>query len=809
MNTTTSERIDNVFREHFSSLGAGVREEQKHVIASVLAGHNTLSLMPTGGGKSLCFWISGVALGGTTLAIFPLTALMDEQALKLRSHGFDVLVLHSGMNSEKQYQELIALAQGRLPDYILLSPERLATDGFVEHALRLQRDRLKLVVVDEIHCVSQWGHDFRPFYREIPHFLDQIFGNPTQWPVVLGMTATLSEKDIQQACIDFHIESERVLKSRYLLRYGIELEVEKVADEDEKDEKLWAFLEQHRSEKMLVYLDNRSSGPRSTEGMCSIARKAGFASSFFHAGLSSADKAEVIKQFKNGSIRLVFATSAFGMGIDIPDIRGVIHYRPPESVEQYYQQVGRVGRDGKPAWAKLYYSDRNVSIRKSHFIDRSFPSDIEIQKAFSTLTEGTGRVKTVAYFEDETLQSAFHYLLGAGVIRRLGKGIRNVNVFAQTRGVSLPKLATYQTATRTGNLITLSNKLEVPPISIVEDLYDWIAKGLVRLNGSPQKCLIIEQVADQLVNDILVSIARDVDEKKAYRYSLLEQLSTILQAYRDSSSLHDAIGMYLSIDRFEQVNAVAQDGRPTLRTEERVATESEQPQPLQLLLPTEQILKARIFTEGQTDWKHIKAALIRFQNMGLFRNLQLEFHEDESNVGDQELRNQCTAYSRMPQQLPILCVFDRDNISIVRQVTADGKDYKAWGNRVFSIVLPVPDHRRDENEVCIEFYYLDDDIKTKDPQGRRLYIGNEFNPRTSFHQTEDRLVCTERSKLGKFKIIDSSVFMAGSEENIALTKNDFAQNVLGGTPGFNDFDISSFVGLFELVEQLLSEEVTL
>ena len=205
-----------------------MRPEQRQIIQSVLDGHNTLALMPTGSGKSLCYWIAGKGLGGVTIVVFPLTALMDEQALKLRNHGCRVATLHSGIDSRQQYQELIDLYNGVTPDFIFLSPERLATDGFLEFVLQSIREKIRLVVIDEAHCISQWGFDFRPFYQDIPPFLVHIFGGGPL-PPVLALTATLNPKNVEQLCQDFQIDSGHVFRSELLLRHEIALRVKKVA----------------------------------------------------------------------------------------------------------------------------------------------------------------------------------------------------------------------------------------------------------------------------------------------------------------------------------------------------------------------------------------------------------------------------------------------------------------------------------------------------------------------------------------------------------------------------------------------------
>ena len=385
-------------------MGPGVRDVQRKVIRSVLSRHNTLALMPTGSGKSLCYWVAGKALKGTTLAIFPLVALMDEQAEKLQDCGCRVFTLHSGIDGREQYRELLSLHDQReMPDFIFLSPERLATDGFLEYVLQTIKDQIKLVVVDEAHCISQWGLDFRPFYKEIPYFLRAIFGE-TPLPTVLCLTATLNPKDQEQVCGDFDIDRRHIIRNDTLLRPEIDIQVVKVPDEDTKDEQFWALMEQHKAEKVLVYVD-RKHGRRSTEELCAIAQDRGFAAVFFHGEMTSPEKSEVVRRFKAGEIRTVFATSAFGMGIDIPDIRGVVHYLITESTEAYYQQIGHVGRDGKPSWAVLFYSDKNVEVRRKDFIEKSFPTEKDIRDAFATLGDGRIGRRTVNYFQEGEIRS--------------------------------------------------------------------------------------------------------------------------------------------------------------------------------------------------------------------------------------------------------------------------------------------------------------------------------------------------------------------------------------------------------------------
>jgi ATP-dependent DNA helicase RecQ len=895
--------IDQLFETHFSQIGEEVRHEQRLVIESLLDGHNTLSIMPTGGGKSLCYWIAGLALQGTTLVIFPLTALMDEQARKLEGHGLKVVKLHSGVSASSQHKQLLELRNGKMPDFIFASPERIGTDGFFEFILREKRDQIKLVVIDEIHCISQWGHDFRPFYQEIPPFLNAVFDSPDQWPHLLGLTATLNQKDTQQVCQDFHISLRHVFKSQYLLRYPINLSVEKVADEPAKDLLFWAKLAEHRDEKVLVYIENRDSGDRSTEGFCDRASREGYRAAYFHGAMTSEAKAEIIEKFKSGEVLTVFATSAFGMGIDIPDIRGIIHYRPPESIEQFYQQIGRAGRDGLPAWAFVYYSDKNINFRKTYFIDRSFPDEAAIRDTFASITSGLEPIQSFDYFAEESSQTAFHYLLRSGVVRVRCKSTSKIDVFERKAQAALPKFDEYRNATRTGITILVAKRNNESIEQVTGNIYRWWADGKIQANRSVQKCLVVEKLATDLREEKLAAIQADIAEKKEYRYQLLDQLVTLLNGYTNSITLHQEIGRYLGVDKFQMdrihqtvsgvmvrskseviiANLLSQYGIPfeyeryliasgvgflpdftlfvdgkelylehlgrldleqyrqnwaikkawyemnfpgQLLTTEEGSTLSQSTE----LLIKQHLLKnniqqpeserittqtadakatktVKIWTEGRTDWKHLKAAFKRLKATGQFASLEIQFQEGDDEMGDKELLNSCRAYSRDTHATPIIFIFDRDVPDTLSKIKDTERDYKDWGNRVYSVALPVPTHRQTTSDISIEFYYQDQDIKQIDRDGRRLFIGTEFNKRTGIHESE-QINCMDKNKIGKFTIVDQQVFRQdrNSEENIAMSKNQFASNILECCADFENFDLSGFVPLFELINELASRD---
>jgi ATP-dependent DNA helicase RecQ len=542
--------IDAVFQRWFSGVGSGVRPTQRRIIQSVLDGKNTLGLMPTGSGKSLCYWVAGKALGGVTLVVFPLTALMDEQASKLRSHGCSVFVLHSQIDGRQQYRELIDLYnQTASPDFIFVSPERLATDGFLEFVLSHIRDRVKLIVVDEAHCISQWGLDFRPFYKEIPYFLDTVFAG-IRWPLVLALTATLNPRDRDEICQDLRIAESDVIRHDDLLRHGITLHVTKVPDENTKDEQFWDLLEEHRDEKALIYVD-RKGGKRSTETLCLEALRRGMKAAYFHGDLGSDVKADIIQRFRSGDLLTVFATSAFGMGIDIPDIRHVVHYLLTDSTEQYYQQVGRVGRDGLPSWAELYYSEKNIEVRQKYYIERSFPTSEQIAQAYKDVTDGRIGRRTLNYFEEgEATQKGYHYLLRSEAVSVVCKGVRLLDAFQPAKGVALPEFERYQNASYSGLLGAVASKLGISEETILDNLYHWLAERRLVMRSSPAKCLVLEVHAPDLPDDLLESINTDVEEKKTYRIGQFAQFVELLHSYTDSPTFHMRIGEYLGVDKF-------------------------------------------------------------------------------------------------------------------------------------------------------------------------------------------------------------------------------------------------------------------
>lgn len=225
-------------------------------------------------------------------------------------------------------------------------------------------------------------------------------------------------------------------------------------------------------------------------------------------------------------------------------------------------------------------------------------------------------------------------------------------------------------------------------------------------------------------------------------------------------------------------------------------------------LPSQNVLIPRVMTEGKTDWKHLKSALIKLRNQGLFTNLEIEFneYEDDIQMGHDQLYQLCVTRSKTKEDRKLICIFDRDNAGIINKVSDNSNEYnfRSWGNNVYSFVIPIPDHRKDNPSISIEFYYHDTEIKRKDSNGRRLYLGSEFRPSTR-HSTED-LVCRDRNKVGKVNtIIDSDVYDI-NDNNVALPKDDFANYILNGEENFNDFGVAEFQKILDIIQKIISIE---
>lgn len=343
------------------------RPLQKEIIESVLAGKDTLALMPTGGGKSLCFQVPALAKEGLCLVISPLIALMKDQVLNLKKKGIPALSIYSGMSFLEVKKTLQNAAYGNFK-FLYVSPERLQSEFFLEF---LPSININLIAVDEAHCISQWGYDFRPPYLHISAIRDFFPDVP-----VLALTASATpdvQKDIAEklkfkpAAASFHQSFERPNLSYSTFQLP------------SRQNKLLEILKKVRGSG-IVYCKSR----KRTKEISELLSLTGISADFYHAGLSNDQRNNKQEDWINNKTRIICCTNAFGMGIDKPDVRVVVHYDMPDALENYYQEAGRAGRDGKKAYAVLFYNDSEIRDLKKQ-IDIKFPSKENIRKVYAAL----------------------------------------------------------------------------------------------------------------------------------------------------------------------------------------------------------------------------------------------------------------------------------------------------------------------------------------------------------------------------------------------------------------------------------------
>lgn len=331
------------------------RPLQAEIIDSVISGADTLALMPTGGGKSITFQVPGLMLPGLTVVVTPLISLMKDQVDNLRAHDIPAICLHSGMTAREARLAIQKAELGKVK-FLYLSPERLQNERFVGE---LKTWDISLIVVDEAHCISQWGYDFRPPYLKIAA-LRRYF---PQVPV-MAVTASATPKVADDICerLEFRPGARRFRMSfaRENISYIVRRDIN-------KPERLLTVL-RNTSGTAIVYVRSR----RKTAEIARTLIAAGISAEAYHAGLLPEEKSERQQRWKDSKVRVMVATNAFGMGIDKPDVRVVVHYDLPSSLEEYYQEAGRAGRDGLPSFAVCLVSphDRRTLARR---LEESFP----------------------------------------------------------------------------------------------------------------------------------------------------------------------------------------------------------------------------------------------------------------------------------------------------------------------------------------------------------------------------------------------------------------------------------------------------
>jgi ATP-dependent DNA helicase RecQ len=407
--TPSARKLEQSLHEVFNI--SQLRPGQKEVIDSILHGHDTLAIMPTGAGKSLCYQLPALNKPGATLVVSPLISLMKDQADKLEEAGVDTIEVNSTLNSHQQ----AAAKQGiekATNEFIFITPERLSNPEFI---VSLKPKKIDFIVIDEAHCISQWGHDFRPAFLELGKAIEVL-----DHPTVLALTATATEAVIADIGKQLGIPDMRVINTG-IYRPNLHYRVIQVTNEKEKFLRA-IHLATHTGGSGIIY----AATVKAAEDLYEALRQAGEQVALYHGQLAVKERKSNQDAFMQGLCRIMVATNAFGMGIDKRDIRFVVHYQITANLETYYQESGRAGRDGASAWCTLLYYRRDKRVQE-FFLAKRYLGINEIISVYRALQESAGatsssslkqlkrEVKIVSFAK---LQVALSLLEEAGLIEQ-------------------------------------------------------------------------------------------------------------------------------------------------------------------------------------------------------------------------------------------------------------------------------------------------------------------------------------------------------------------------------------------------------
>ncbi len=400
-------------RKHFGF--EDFREGQREVIASILSGKDVVVVMPTGSGKSLCYQLPAMMMDGATLVVSPLIALMKDQVDALHSRGLPATFINSAIPDAEQRNRIESLRRGRYK-LVYVAPERFRSPRF---NAALRSINISLFAVDEAHCVSTWGHDFRPDYLRLKNVIESLGNTRT-----LALTATATPYVRSDIVQQLGLKSPQTFVSGFD-RPNLSIEVAHTEREREKIARIKRLAKSHEGSG-IIYTSTR----KAVEQVGSKLSDAGLSVATYHAGMTDAQRVRAHEDFMTGRKQMIVATNAFGMGIDKPDIRFVAHYQMPGSIEAYYQEIGRAGRDGLPSTCVLLfnYADKNTH---DFFIEGSYPTPRLIKEVYDALiSTGMKRIELTANEigkragerNDMAVNSALYLLERAGHIERVGSG---------------------------------------------------------------------------------------------------------------------------------------------------------------------------------------------------------------------------------------------------------------------------------------------------------------------------------------------------------------------------------------------------
>lgn len=458
------------------------RPLQEDIVQSILKGEDTLGLMPTGGGKSITFQVPALAMEGTAIVVTPLISLMKDQVDNLKRRRIKAVYLHSGMTMRERRVAEEKLVNGGTK-LLYVSPERLRNENFID-LLRLIK--LSFIVVDEAHCISQWGYDFRPAYLNIAK-LRKVF---PKLPV-LALTATATPEVVDDICQQLIMREPQVFKMSFA-RSNINYIVRPA---ETKIYEIFHILSRTQGSS-IVYARSR----KKTKEIAEYLINAGISATYYHAGLDSGLKDERQTLWQRGGVRVMVATNAFGMGIDKPDVRVVIHYDLPPSLEEYYQEAGRAGRDGLNSWAVLLTSSKDTALMKRR-ITEAFPPRDDIKLMYERICnylhvavdEG---YEKVAEFDVEKFCDTFGY--------QQKRCLSSLRLLGQAGYLEFS-----EESDRQSRVMILVDREELYHLTSISKEAEVVLKGLMRLYPG----LFSDYV---YINELKLSIETKINEARQY-----------------------------------------------------------------------------------------------------------------------------------------------------------------------------------------------------------------------------------------------------------------------------------------------------
>ncbi|HEV7780323.1 MAG TPA: RecQ family ATP-dependent DNA helicase [Chitinophagaceae bacterium] len=506
---------------------------------------NTLAVIPTGGGKSLLYQLLSLDLEGVTLVISPLLALMDEQVNELnRFRNISALALNSNISFPEQRQILRHL-KNTTYKLIYISPERLQ-NPFFRAAIMASGVKISMIVVDEAHCISQWGSSFRPEYGQIYGFVE-FLKEKGQHPYLLCLTATLSKLARKDIISEFHIPAENVYVTPKIIRENLDLHFQKVDAEKEKEECLRSFLHKYSPQKTIAYLYSRPQCERYADKF-----EDEYTTDYYHSEVEAEEKANVYQKFLNTEVELLFATTAFGMGINIPDIESVVHIQIPHSVEEYYQHVGRGWRRKdtiKRCHCLAMWSDKNFLERRRNLNTQKFT--IEYLEGSYKLLIGSAKIKFAGQVvnkdknailnSDRNLQLVRYKLEKHRMIRTVGEingSPLEIEFFENT-----PLWNKIQTEAEEGvdSFGYVAEALGLHISEIINHLYEQDFGGNIKKLPAMKKDIYFEILETEIPEDVLEKIVSEINAEVDYRISQLDELKSLFLSLDPDSFLNSVL----------------------------------------------------------------------------------------------------------------------------------------------------------------------------------------------------------------------------------------------------------------------------